>query len=493
MSAAGPIPPSAAPAGAGGNLSHGADDMHFKRPARNRRQGFAILELLGALAIGSMILLGLSRLMDDSLDDLKGTQAAYYQSQVRAAAAKYLSANNQALQAATPSAATVVAVSIADLKAAKLLSNMLAGTNSYGQTPCVLVRQPDPGGHPGQFDALVVTTGGQRIADGDLAVAAANSGIGGGYISAANPGVARGASWSVDTSAYLSVACGGAAALTGGAADGGHLVSSLFYDGPGQLSTDFLYRNAVPGRPELNRMNTPVRLAGAGLATAGASCLNAAGVAEAGIAIDSGTRNFLSCSSGGVWTGGSQWKAPVANWGDLPVAGSLAGDVRMVSGLSRAFTYDGAQWVALAVDNQGNFAVPGAITTATLTASQSITSQGTISATGAINSGTDIVAQNDMRAGHNINAMNNIYAVNDVTGNFVYADQGVASQGWVYGEHMEIFGRMNPGDICNYTIIVGGAPLIPYPIGSIVQGPNAIPLTCGDDQTFRYANGTYNP
>lgn len=467
--------------------------MHSRRPARNKRQGFAILELLGALAIGSLILLGLSRLMDDSLDDLKGTQAAYYQSQVSAAAAKYISANNQALQTAAPTAGTVVAVSIADLKAAKLLSNMLSGTNAYGQTPCVLVRQPDPSGHPGQFDALVINTGGEPIPDRDIAAVAMNAGIGGGYISAANPGVARGASWSISTSAYRSVACGGASALTGGGADGGHLVSSLFYDGPGQLSTDFLYRNAVPGRPELNRMNTPVRLAGAGLATAGASCLNAAGVAEAAIAIDSATRNFLSCSSGGVWTGGSQWKAPVANWSDLPTAGSLAGDVRMVNGLSRAFTYNGAQWVALAVDNQGNLTVPGAITTATLTASQSIASQGTIDAAGAINSGTDIVAQNDISAGHNINAANSIYAINDVQGNFVYAVQGVASQGWVYGEHMELFGRKNPGDICNYTILVGGAPLIPYPTGSIIQGPNAIPLACSDDNTFRYANGTYNP
>lgn len=466
--------------------------MHSRRPAGNKRQGFAILELLGALAIGSIILLGLSRLMDDSLDDLKGTQAAYYQSQVSAAAAKYIGANNQALQTATPTAATVVAVGIADLKAAKLLSTTLSGTNPYGQTPCVLVRQPDPAGHPGQFDALVINTGGQRIADREIAVVAMNAGIGGGYITAANPGVARGASWSIDTSPYRSVACGGGAALTGGSADGGHLVSSLFYDGPGQLSTDFLYRNAVPGRPELNRMNTPVRLAGGALATAGSSCLNAAGLAEAAIAIDSATRNFLSCSTGGVWTG-SQWKAPVANWGDLPAADNLAGDVRMVSGLSRAFTYNGAQWVALAVDNQGNFTVPGAITTATLTASQSITSQGTISATDAINSGTDIVAQNNMKAGHNINAENSIYALNDVQGNFVYANQGVASQGWVYGEHMELFGRMNPGDICNYTIIVGGAPLIPYPTGSIIPGPNAIPLACSDDNTFRYANGTYNP
>lgn len=92
--------------------------------------------------------------------------------------------------------------------------------------------------------------GSRHSIDGDV------TGQGGGYISAAAPGIARGASWELTTISYRNVACGDTTVLTGAAAnDGGHLVSSLFYDGPGQLSTDFLYRDAVPGRPELNASN----------------------------------------------------------------------------------------------------------------------------------------------------------------------------------------------------------------------------------------------
>jgi hypothetical protein len=85
----------------------------------------------------------------------------------------------------------------------------------------------------------------------------------------------------MDTTPYRGVACSGgtAAVLQGTLQDAGHLVSNLFYDGAGQLAADFLYRGAVPGRPELNRMNTPLRLGGAALVAAGDSCLNASGVA----------------------------------------------------------------------------------------------------------------------------------------------------------------------------------------------------------------------
>jgi cytoskeletal protein CcmA (bactofilin family) len=483
--------PAPMPAGA---LSYGVDDMHFIRPTVGKQQGFAILELLGALAIGSIVLLGLSKLMDNSLDDLKGTQAAYYQSQVTAAGAKYLNANTQTLQTALPTASTVVAVSMADLKTAKLLSNNISGTNAYGQTPCLLVRQPDPSGHPGQFDALVINTGGQQIADRDLAAVSMNAGMGSGYISVTNPGVARGASWSVATTSYRSVACSGATALTGGATDGGHLVSSLFYDGPGQLSTDFLYRNAVPGRPELNRMNTPLRLAGNALVSPGASCLNAMGVAEAGIAIDSSTRNVLSCSGNGVWSAVSQWKEAVANWSDLPLSGSLAGDVRMVKGLSRAFTYDGAKWVALAVDQQGNMNVPGTITTATLNASQAVNSSGTISANGDINTQGNVTAQNDVNAGGNMTVGQSMSVANNINVDNVYATGNVNSKGGMHAPRIQLYESANPNDPCNYYSIDGnGQSFLRYPVGTVLTDKNAVPLICYTDKTFRYANGTYSP
>ncbi|BEV15646.1 shufflon system plasmid conjugative transfer pilus tip adhesin PilV [Herbaspirillum sp. DW155] len=458
------------------------------------QRGFAIIEVLGALVIGSMILLGLAHLIDDSIDDLKGTQTAYYQSQISAAAAKYLSINNQALQSATPTASTVVAIGLADLKAAKLVASGMAPSNPYGQIPCVLVRQPDPTGHPGQFDALVITSGGNKIPDREIAAVSMNAGLGSGYITAANPGVARGASWSMATDAYRSVACSGAPALSGGAADGGHLVSSLFYDGPGQLSTDFLYRSAVPGRPELNRMNTPVRFASTALVQSGTSCLNAAGVAEAGIAIDSATRNLITCASNGRWSSSSQWREPVASWAALPSSGNQAGDVRMVTGLSRAFTYDGAKWVALAVDQQGNMTVPGTLDASKLAASQSVSSGGTITATGDINSQGNVGAGNDMSAGRNMSVGIDLAVGKNINVDNIYAQGNVNSKGGMHSPRIQLYDSANPHDPCNYNAIDDdGNPFIKFPIGTILMDQNATPLICYQDKTFRYANGTYSP
>lgn len=463
--------------------------MQFsKRYAKRSQHGIAMLEVLGALAIGAAMLLGLSLAMSTSLDEMKGQQASYYQAQMSAAAQKYIAANAAGLQTALPSAASLRAVTVAQLIAGHFLPTGTKSTNVFSQIPCVLVRQPDPAGRPAQFDALVVTTGGKPIPERDLATIAANAGSGGGYISAADTGNAKGATWNSSTAAFRSTTCAGATALSGGAADGGHLASNLFYNGPGQLSSDFLYRNAVPGRPELNRMNTPVRMANAALVAIGSSCLNAAGVAEAGLAIDAATRSVLTCGGSGVWSSPSQWKAPVANFANLPIGGSVAGDVRMVTGLRRAFTFDGGQWVALAVDQNGNFNVPGTTTTNSLKAAQNITAQGTITASGDISSGGSVSAAYDVNAAHAVNSFD-IYASHNVV------TQGLESDRWTSSPAITLGIVMRPAQPCNYVEYdpyEGNSHLV-FPIGTMVMDANYIPLICSLDKTMRYANGKYTP
>ncbi|MBJ7311948.1 shufflon system plasmid conjugative transfer pilus tip adhesin PilV [Rugamonas sp. CCM 8940] len=328
----------------------------------SRQGGMTLIEMIGALAIGSIMMAGLSAMIGDALDDGEGQQAALYQAQVVAAARQYIGANYQALLAATPAAASVAVVDIAALKAQRFLPAGFAPQNGYQQVSCVLVRQPTPGS--GKLDALIVGSGGQKIEDKNIAAVAAGAGQGSGYITAATPGTAVGASWSMVTTAYRGAKCpGAAAALTGGADDAGHLVSNLFFDGPGQLSTDFLYRSAVPGRPELNQMRAPIHmLPGSGAqATENDAgdprCTVAAGTGK--IAVDTQGR-VLSCQSG-VWKrqGAAFWKDPVASFAALPGSDNQPGDVRMVLDLSRGFTWNGSQWKALAVDQDGNLALPG--------------------------------------------------------------------------------------------------------------------------------------
>lgn len=338
-----------------------------------QQRGISMIETMGAIAIGTMLLLGLTAMIDASLDDVEGQQAALYQAQVVSAARKYIAANYDALRVGTPTAASVVPISIEMLKTNNFLPAAFGLRNAYDQRTCVLVRQPLSGS--GKLDALVVTSGGQQIEDRLVPSIAANAGQGSGYITAAQPATARGASWSLNTNEYRNVACpgGGGPALTGNATDGGHLASSLFYDGPGQLSTDFLYRNSIPGRPELNQMRTPVHLmpgTGAQAIEEDKTDPRCATVADNGkIAVDAAGR-VLSCQTAPdgahAWKrqGSGYWKDPVADFAQLPTNAALnnVGDVRMVTGLGRAFTWNGTAWVGLAVDEQGNLLVPGTMT-----------------------------------------------------------------------------------------------------------------------------------
>lgn len=467
-----------------------------KLPSRMRRQrGIAMIEILGALAIGAVLVASLSSVLDNSLEDVKGQQAAYYQSQVTAAAQKYIAANSATLQSSLAVASALAAVGVPELVAGKFLPAGMATRNVYGQVPCVLIRQPDSVGHPGQFDALVATSGGDQIPEKVLPMIASNAGPGGGYISTKDPANAKGSTWSSSTTSFRSASCSGGVALDGSAArDGGHLASNLFFDGPGQLSSDFLYRNQVPGKPELNRMNVPIRMASAALVTMGASCVNSAGVAEPGMAIDASTRGLAVCGTTGVWTSPTQWKNPVASFASLPAAGNTVGDVRMVTGLSRAFTYNGSGWEALAVDQNGNLDVPGTMTAATVDAgnvnvAQNIVANGTIHATGDISTSNSVSADLDVNAARALNAKDAYVAHNVVT-------QGLEVDRWTSSPAVTVgINFFVAGQACNYQEYDSyeGFAHIVYPVGTIVMDANYVPLICGVDKTMRYANGTYSP
>ncbi|WP_211474765.1 shufflon system plasmid conjugative transfer pilus tip adhesin PilV [Collimonas humicola] len=337
------------------------------------QRGFTLIEMLAVMAIAAILLIGLTSMIDSSLEDSKGQQAALYQAQLVDAATRYVHANYNSLLGQLGAAAPVV-VTLDQLKtpaggAAAYLPSSLAPGNAYGQIPCVIVTKAAgaPAATP-QLNALVVTYGGKAIADKEIGLVAANAGRGGGYISAANPASAQGATWSLNNAALASFKS--APCLTGSSRDAGHLVSALFFDGPGQLSTDFLYRNAVPGRPELNTMNTaivmnknaPIVLSSldanavpyaenepCGASSSASSYPNGAVAADAAGAL-------LSCESG-IWKKQQgSWKDSVATYSDLytlPVAPTL-GDVRLERADNRAFTWDGvASWIALAVDQNG--------------------------------------------------------------------------------------------------------------------------------------------
>ena len=418
-----------------------------------RQGGMSLVEALAALAIASALLAGLARMANDSMEELKEQQAALQQAQVVTAAGKYIAANYADLVTST-NGGVVTAVTVAQLQAAGFLSAGFAATNPYRQSACVLVRQPTAG----KLDALVAGYGGTAIPDRSIASVAMLAGQGGGYISTAQPGTARGASWSLATAAYQGVACAGTTVLNGVAAhDGGHLVSSLFYDGPGQLSTDFLYRDTVAGRPQLNQMNTALGFAGAAIVTPGTACGSAAA-----IGIDGATRTLVTCGADGLWQAASTWKAPVPTFDDLPATGNVTGDVRMVTALSRGFTYDGSAWKPLGLDKDGNLQVPG-----TVYADQ-------------VNATTGIVTAGTITADQTISSTNGA-----VVGNWMFGRK------WVEGPTLYVNEAVTAGTPCNYYDANGKNV---YNLGSFKKDPNGYLLQCEyPDNVFKYPNGTLTP
>ncbi|MFC5474046.1 shufflon system plasmid conjugative transfer pilus tip adhesin PilV [Paraherbaspirillum soli] len=328
------------------------------------QHGFTLLELMAALAIGAMMILGLSVMIDRSLDDTKGQQTALYQAQVATAAGKYISENYAALVSKASQTAAVT-INVDALKNTGHLSRNFSLTNAYNQTPCVLVlKTPE-----GRLDALVVTEGGDAIAEKDIAYIASNAGQGGGYFDYAKPMQAKGAfgSWAVSAgstpalNSFLSQACKKTA-------DQGHLATALFYDSDGKLATDFVYRNKVDGHPELNEMTTPLKLPKVASENGsddmcGATVLNSNGR----VAVNANGA-VLSCQAG-IWTrsGAGSWKEPVPDYESLPPGGpgstNVVGDVRMVTKQNVAFTWTADSiWSPLAVDQNGNLNVPKRLT-----------------------------------------------------------------------------------------------------------------------------------
>lgn len=453
-----------------------------------RQRGMTLIEVLAALAIGAVLLVGLASLVDRSLDDMKGQQTGNYQAQVVDAARRYLDANFDVVVAGTPTAASVLPITLEQLRTGKFLPASFSDTNGYRQGTCVLVRRPSPVDYPRQIDALIVTTGGDKIGDKDLPAVAMQAGSGGGYIVTRTPGIARGASWQMQTNAFQGAKCAGSAdaALRGNDADVGHLVSSLFYDGAAQQTADFLYRSHLTGKPEINTMRTPLLLAGAALVAVGDSC-KTDGVILPALALDATTQAVVTCAPDGKWSRPSSWKDPVATYGELPPAPeSQLGDVRMVASLSRAFTFSGPEgWKPLAIDKDGNFTVPKKLMTETLEALVDIKSKGTIHSDGHIST------EQDLHVKHDAFLERNVEIKGDVTVDRAVTAEGIVANMWMSAPAVELkSGLAYHGEACDYWEYSNYSKKKEhiYPPGTIVPDRNNRLMICGSGKVFIYVD-----
>lgn len=222
-------------------------NLRYRMATSARKQaGFTVLEgtlvlLLFAIGLGAWLWQ-----QTDYLGTLTSRQAAYHQKQVGNAAAAYIKNNYASLLSST--AGGPVTISLDTIRNAGNLPAALPQLNPYGQAYTIAVRRISQGGQD-TLEALLVT-GGADVPEQDLRRTAALL-EGGGYILARQPTVAQGSmgSWQVPVAGF------------GLSLPGGNLATALFFNSAGQV-TDYLYRNAVAGRPEVNRMNTSIDVNG---------------------------------------------------------------------------------------------------------------------------------------------------------------------------------------------------------------------------------------
>lgn len=437
----------------------------------HNQRGIAMIEILGALLIAAMLVAGLSSMIDTGLEDAKAQRSAQYQSAMTAAASTYLAERHGELALHANVGKTLV-ITPAMLQAAGVLPPGMAAANPYGQSACLLVRPRKKSLGPPPvivLDALVVSEG-APIPDKVLAFAAASAGAG--FITSREPTRAQSASgaWALGPATSPTLASFTSAKCSGTAAGGGSLVSALFSDGPGQ-SADFLYRNRVPGMPELNQMNAPIGMGAAAVVAAEDAC------SGAGIAIDA-DRNLMNCTSDNRWRRVSltSWKDPVDTYADLALQpNNKNGDVRLVTGLGLAFSYKEAtkSWRPLAVDQNGNLDMSGTLT-----------------------AGADVNAAGDVNAGRDLTAVRDGSIKGDLRVYDKIQGNGVVADDYMWAMTYSMGGHYAPGVGCNKWSEEAKPPQRIDIIGTIALDSSSppLPLICTgthpDNAVWKYIDGS---
>lgn len=236
-----------------------------------------VLGLLFAIIVGLTFLPKLSSYSQKSIDTTRAVTTAEQQKQLIEASTAYIQQYSSTLQGvATPTSPAIITVPMLQDPSVKLLNASFASTNPFGQTWQTAVLQPSPG----NLQALVMSYGGSALGDMDASKIAGLVGAQGGFFPKNDTGIypagfAYGSygGWKTSTAGYTSVA-------------GGRLAALLSFNN-GQLTSNYLYRNSVPGQPQLNRMGTALDMGNNNLNNA--ATVNATTVATTA-AVTAGTR-----------------------------------------------------------------------------------------------------------------------------------------------------------------------------------------------------------
>ncbi|EED97296.1 shufflon system plasmid conjugative transfer pilus tip adhesin PilV [Burkholderia multivorans] len=280
----------------------------------------AILGFLAALALSTI---SVGSFLGWSVEGAKNVKAAVTAGQARefnSAAEKYVKDFASVLaQSATAGAPLIITPGM--LRNAGYLNQAVSDTNAYQQTWVLQVRQPVPG----QLQAIV-TAEGAAIEPRQLVKIASNIYQRGGFVPYprqmgdstmdANTAVGTNGGWHVPMAGWRSPGSG-------------HLVSLLTFGGAASSSNGYLYRVSVPGRPDLNEMQTALGMRGNDINNVGV-LRGASGAFSGRVATSGLDPNDLPSGWGGglrtwdIYAGGT---IAAGNGGSTPVGMSSAGNM----------------------------------------------------------------------------------------------------------------------------------------------------------------------
>lgn len=304
--------------------------------------GMTLLEVILGLAILAMVTIGLNQLADRWSADTKDTVTASQTRTFGDAVRSYVKDNYAAVQAVAGVTSPAI-IDVPTLIAAQKLPTGYQNRNAYGQSTCALVLEPTAD----RLQAMVITEGGAALGDPSLATVAAVVGGSGGGVYSTDTATIKGAvgGWQLATATFdnrannLGKRCDGSAGNV--RVTVGHPVMALWFEN-GDVSAAFVARDAVPGRPELNAMSTPLVMNS--VQTIGGSCTTSGAIAQ------DGNGGLLSCQNG-TWKSNNKCQFTNADLNNLQE------DHRCYNGAGLPNSPAGGDWVFVEVFRHYNNAV----------------------------------------------------------------------------------------------------------------------------------------
>lgn len=272
------------------------------RKIRASRGGWAI-EATGALSL-LVMLIGFGMYNESRSNNRRMAEiAATHYKAVTTAASAYVKDHYSDLLAAAPAVGATTTVSFVTLKNAGYLQPTLSSTDIWGQEINLRVRRSSTDPKQVQLEGLVIGEGGQAVPHDMAREVSQNIGAEGGYTVATDD-------YCGTTKVAENTLCGTRGVWSRPVADfgasgaPGHIVSALFFK-DGMAVNDYLYRHRVPGKPELNTMETYLQMGTGAHAVEGQPCYSVAGDATspllANVAIATTAEGIILSCQDDVW------------------------------------------------------------------------------------------------------------------------------------------------------------------------------------------------